>query len=315
MSSKFLPAFYFPTTAICVDDVDMAPGFYQSILGTHFKYKIYNSATSVMDFYKHYQSRLDRLILLTAVEVEVENSAIQTAVQLDLSTISDLINDRHKYDEVSLVVSDYHMTAALTGLDLCRALQEERAKKTLLTENQAYATAKDALNSNSIDYFANKTDDPEQLKAAFYELSLEFFCDATVNFKKHLEAIGSLQLSDPVFIKHFKQIVADKHIVEFYLLDRHGSYMLIDDKGVKHVLIVHNDQSLNDYAELFSEYSEYHDVVEQLKQHQLVPFFGVQKRFQNIDLAKARQYLFPATLLSGAIPYYTYLLKYSEVFS
>ena len=105
-------------------------------------------------------------------------------------------------------------------------------------------------------------------------------------------------------------IFKSNNIVEFYLIDNNGSFLLIDAQKQKYILAVHNDQSLAEITNVLSEYSELDDTVKLINERISIPFFGIEKKLLNVDLPNIRQHLYPSTLIEGKQNYYLHLLKY-----
>lgn len=311
---NFLPAFYFPTTLICVDDTQLALDGYDQVFSDSFSCVFFKEAKSVQNFFSKYRSKLSTMNFLNKIsEFEHDKFSTETAVKLDISQIINLANSKDKYKEVSVVLSDYYMPPGIDGLELCKSLSTQQAKKMLLTENQTYDTARDALNSGVIDYFANKTDPITSIKQAVSNLATKYFCDLTADFAHFIQEDSAASLKDPIFIEYFLKLVADNNIVEYYLIDKNGSYLLVTADNEKYVLIVHNDRSLTEFAELLSEYIDLKNKTKLIKNKQFVPFFGVGKELSNISIATIDNCLFMAEKITGKQSYYVHLLKSGDL--
>lgn len=309
---NFLPAFYFPTTLVCVDDTQLALEGYKHLFADHFKCLFFHDADSAQKFFDKYDSPLDKINFLSKVtDFESERFNTQSVIQLDIAQIIDLAKSKSKYNEVSVLLSDYYMLPGINGLDLCKALKGYKFKKMLLTENQTYETAREALNSDAISYFANKTDPVLQIKEAVQDLATSFFCDFTNDFRRHLETNSSSPLSDSVFVTYFQGLLGKYNISEYYLIDKNGSYLLVDNSGKTYVLIVHNDQSLTEFTDILSEYADLHEISQSIKNRKVIPFLGIGKELCNGNLAGIAKSVFEATPLKGKEPYYLHLLEYN----
>lgn len=311
---EFIPAFFYPTTLVCVDDVAIAlDGYKQLFANSNYKCLFYNDAESVISFFNNYSPPLRQINFISKVStLDSDKASTKTILQLDISENINLAKSETKYSEVSVLLSDYNMQPGIDGIHLCKVLKDQRMQKMLLTEDQTYKAAREALNSNTIDYFASKTDSPELVKEAVEMLSLNFFCNITSHFKKHLEANSTSPLSDPIFIKYFFDLVKHNNIVEYYLIDKNGSYLLIDSNKQKYVLIVHNDYSLTKFTDVLIEYVNLTEQLKLINEKILIPFLGIQKEISTENLLNLGNYLYPATTLSGTHNYYVHLLVYND---
>ena len=309
---NFLPAFYFPTTLICVDDEQLVLDGYKKLFADKFNCKAYQNPRVVQEYFSNYKSPLSQINFLTTIpEFEHDKFNIQSVVQLNIQNIIELAKSKTKYDEVSVLLADYYMPPEIDGLELCRTLVANPVKKMLLTGDQTYDTVRLAFNSGTIDYFANKTDSAIQIKEAVCDLSMNFFCEFTADFRKYLDTQSISPLSDAIFIEHFTDIIKNKNITEYYLIDKYGSYLLIAVDGKKYVLVVHNNQSLLEFVNILTEYEELADKVKLIENRQCIPFFGIGESVSSMNLLNIGSYLFDAYVLNGRQRYYLHLLEYN----
>lgn len=307
---KSLPAFYFPTTLICIDDNQLVLDGHKSLFRDTFKCICYTNAKNAQIFFDSYEPPLDKISFLDSLtEFEHENFALQSAVQFDVAKIIDLTKNNSRYNEVAVILSDYYMPG-MNGLELCQTLGAYKFKKMLLTENDDYHIAKQALNSGTIDYFANKIDPTSEIEATVKNLAINYFCDITAKFIYHLGNEGISALTDPNFIKHFLEILQLKNIAEYYLIDKNGSYLLIAANKQEYILIVHNDRSLDEFIDLISEYNILDVTLKGLNHRKIIPFWGIQKGIMDINLSAINHYLYPAYTIKGKQAYFLHLLEF-----
>ncbi|MCC2624361.1 MAG: response regulator [Burkholderiales bacterium] len=310
---EFIPAYFYPTTLVFVDDLPLALDAYKSLFAkSGFNCIFYENSKSALEFFENYSTPLTEINFISKIcQFDSEKPNTQYAVQLDISQTIELAKSQTKYNEVSVLLTDYNMKPGKNGIELCQVLKRHKFKKLLLTELQTYQAALKALNNGVINYFVSKMDAPEMIKEAVTELSIHFFNDKTADFRKYLETNSLSPLSDPVFIEYFLEIIKKLDIIEYYLIDKNGSYLLIDSNRQNHVLIVHNDQSLAEFTTILEEYNSLNKIVKSISEKKIIPFFGINKEISDIDVANdINAHLYCSTVLDGKQKYYVHLLKY-----
>ncbi len=308
---KSIPAFFFPTTIVCIDDDPLILSAHMRLLENDFQCKCYDKVNEVKASLENYESQLNKIDFLKKIDdFECDNISLHSTIRLDISKIIEISNNKNRHNEISVLLSDFHMPV-MNGLELCTLLSGHNFKKMLLTQTDNYKTAKAALNSRTIDYFANKSDTTEEIREAIKNLVLNYFCDISDSLIKTLAADNILPMKDPIFVKYFYDIIEKHLITEFYLIDANGSYLLIDNKNNKHVLIVHNNNSMDEFISLIKEYDlNNFDLIEQ---KQLIPFLGIQKEITDIDVKQINKYLFKSNKLNCKQPYYVHLIENIEI--
>ncbi len=113
------------------------------------------------------------------------------------------------------------------------------------------------FNRGLINQFVLKTkaDFFEEIKQYAQQLEMELFDQISKNL---IDAVGGGEDSifyDPVFISFFKDLLQKHNIIEFYLLDPSGSYLLVDEAGEVFWLLVKNEADMQVLTEVASDYS------------------------------------------------------------
>ena len=304
---NILPAFYFPTKILCVDDNDLALASYKVLLKNEFRPLYFNSSNDLFNFVTQQKSSLNINLFDNTQDYEYENPATQSIIKLDLSPILSLVNNPDKYKQISLVIADYCMPE-MNGLELFEYLQVNKFQKLLLTEIQTFDIARQALNSNMINYFANKTDSPESILAAIRSLKYDYFISLTEAFNNYSQ-MNKTPVTDKIFINHFNELVQAKNIKEYYLIDKNSSYLMIDNSGEKFIFVVHTDDSLAHFIEYIDDIDYLEPLLLKIKNKELIPFLGVGKDFSHTHAKALSDYLYEPYVLAGESNYYLHLMK------
>ncbi|WP_010298940.1 response regulator [Candidatus Odyssella thessalonicensis] len=142
---------------------------------------------------------------------------------------------KERFNQISCVVVDYDMPG-MNGLELCEKITDKRIKKILLTGVADEQVVINAFNRGLIDYFIRKHDqNSPQLVIDFVQDAINrFFYDLTWSFVD--TAINQSSwvyspLKDPKYHTFFSQFIRDQKIVEYYLLDISGAFLLVDTEN------------------------------------------------------------------------------------
>lgn len=299
-----LPALYFPTTIVCVDDDKLALDTYKALFKNNFNCVFFESGKEALDYIKDNQSNLSGLNFSSLVQ-DYDHKSSETLLKLDIAPLLNIYQTT-KDNEISVLVTDYFMEP-IDGLKLCQEVHKYPLKKFLLTEAHTQSLATNAFNNNTINYFLNKTDSPEMIIAGIDLLIKEFFIDVTLNLKHYFE-VNHTPLTDSVFIDYFYKLFNSERIREYYLIDKNGSYLLIDSERKRKVLLVHTDMSLDALTASIEEIEEVQPAIEQLKKRTHLPFFGITENI-SYELAKSiNTRLVPCHPLNGESKYYISLV-------
>jgi CheY-like chemotaxis protein len=300
-----LPIFYYPSTTIWVDDdklfLDAATQINSSASS-----KTFSNPNDCFNYFESYVSPTAHMPFLRgAIEDERYETIGHSPVDMNVPSIYQLSHLAERLAEVSVMIVDYKMPE-MKGIDLCKKLQSQPVKKILLTGEASYQEAVEAFNDNTIDRFIRK-DSPtlvEDIKKYVSELSEQYFIDRTKGLLSHLEVENKLPLSDSKFTEFFKNICIFYGIKEYYLIDKNGSLILIDDKNRAHYLIIHTDRSLDSFAELNQGINEAKKYVESVTKREKIPFFGIDKESWQFEEKDWAQHFYSPKVLGSREKYY-----------
>ncbi|MDD3265986.1 MAG: hypothetical protein PHC75_02250 [Burkholderiales bacterium] len=270
---NILPLFYFKTTVVCLDDNIIIPLAIKHALEESFEVKIFSDVAEFANNICEYVPKI-KLDILNEFDAEYNNVTQKTVIELDLNKILKIANIKDKFQEISVLVIDYIMPVK-NGIEICKELKQHKYKKLLLTASKDYQAGLNAMNQNVIDIFLDKNDSSNDLISQITNLSYDYFNDLTLLARRHLEVNEYLPLSDKVFIDYFLNFMNDNKIYEYYLIDKIGSLLLVDNKGQKSVLVVHTNSSLDEFIKNFGDIDEISEIIEQIKQRKQIPWLGI----------------------------------------
>lgn len=257
MNFERIPVLYKPTTIISVDDD--------------------------LEFTENLKLFLPDEILLRTFENPIEalnfintcypTSFLNTNFTLEtsfLETIYKEIYNFSRYEDISVVISDFSMPQ-LNGLEFLKKIHQEDLQKILLTGDASDQLAISAFNKNLIHRFVKKNAKGiyEDLLSAIGELRKTYFQQFTdKNIDKNLKEI----LSNTKFIKIFNEQFDQNQIVEFYILDTFGSYVMFDAHMKPTFLIIRTKNSIAEEYDFASNFETSEDILTQLKNFKAFPF-------------------------------------------
>jgi len=293
---KTIPLFYFPPTLMVIDDEDTILDLLKQELGGQFKLiteKSPNEAIKTINQYKTHSAITNFILNSDEADIQHENTSM---VQFDFSKIINIANNPDRYNTLGIVISD-HMMPDMTGIELCKRLENKPLKKILLTGKADERKVIEAFNWNIIDRYVKKNDanSIEELKVYVKDMALQYFVELSENLKSISSKLTIL--SDAQFINLFNKVIDENDISEFYLIDKNGSYMLVDKNGKKMVLTVATDEDLDTFNDFFADEPTAQKYINQVKLKQRMPFFGVGVNPVNTPLTNWENCFFNANTL------------------
>lgn len=173
-------------------------------------------------------------------------------------------------------------------------------------EKNGHSQAVKAFNEGIIDRFIRK-DDPELLPSLMAQidgLNYQFFCERTASLLAHIESNTSFALSDPLFIEFFNAWRLRNEVQEYYLMSKQGSLLALTKANKKIYLLVHTDNSLDAFLDLYKEAPGMEFFLNSIKKRKKIPFFGIGKELWPFKLDDWNGHFYEATLLQGRENYY-----------
>ncbi len=276
--------FYFPTTVLFVDDD-------QSFLkGLKVKFdgqllaKLETNPLSAFDIMSG-QSLQDEDLIETIDEDELDQD-YACPINIPLPAIIEKAKNADRFDEVSVMVVDYSMPE-MTGLALCEKLQNHPVKKIMLTGDSDQSIAIEAFNKGVIDHFVRK-DRPDlisHLCGVIQLLQQKYFQERTSFILKAARAISPSFLSSEQFLPEFNRFIAKHDIVEFYLIDRGGSFFARNRRGESFCFLVKDEEEMARLIAIAENADTLPQIFDALKEHKKMVYF-LRERDQSRPLSE-----------------------------
>lgn len=187
----------------------------------------------------------------------------------NIQSLHQEIYRKNRFDEISVVVVDYHMPQ-MNGLEFCSELRKENVYKVLLTGCAEDAVGLEALNRGIIHQFVRKHDlNLGNILNEVIEVGQQhFFRQAT---RRTMDTLaGDTIFSDPAYLNLVERLCQQLNVIEYYLLDTQGSLLMFDSCGNQHVLFMASDTLQDSLAEIATEIQAPADVIESFRERKKI---------------------------------------------
>jgi CheY-like chemotaxis protein len=308
--SSSVPICYFPTTVVLVDDSKRFLTNVSYKLDEQLAYLLYDDPEKALEYLKKGDTQNSLINKCLSLSPDIAYMPNQHAVNVDITAIHQEIYNPHRFNEVTVVVVDYSMPI-INGVQFCEQLKDTRIKKIMVTGEADQIIAVQAFNAGIIDKFILKSDpDFEKVfNESIVELQNQFFQELTEKIVSVLAIDPDYILDDPNFITLFKEITKKHKVVEYFLLDASGSFLLLDENASPSWLMVKSPDELQMYQDLAEDTGASPSSLKQLKAREKIPYFHHEKDFLMLQGSKWDSYLYSAHKLQGKRDYYYALVK------
>ena len=308
---KTLPLFYYPNTWVLVDDNHTVLNTMTEAFSKKCAVKSFLSSEECLRFLKNYISPLSKYNFIES-DINDENYGLsaKNPMNLDITKIAKLREDKHRHHEITVAILDYQMPI-MNGLTLAERIQDFPIQKILLTGDITEIKAIEGFNKNLIQKFIQKSSVSmlKDLDNYTEELSSRYFEHLTKPILAHIEAENKTALSDPVFIDFFEEHCRKNSIKEYYLVDKNGSFLCVDAEGKQSFLVVHTDKSMSEWLAVYKNELHLSDVnMVAISEYKKIPFFGIEKEAWQIPSDEWEKYFYTASTLMGREKYYFVVL-------
>lgn len=321
MSSNQIPYCFHPSTIIFVDD---DAHFLKSLglqLGAHSVCLPYQNPFEALEFIRnHTNSPFTERVISNNQALSPD----EPELKVDLKQIYKEVFNANRFEEVTVALVDYSMPG-MNGVEFCRQLKNRDIKKIMLTGEADYNIAVQAFNEGIIDKFIMKgsADMISEVNKAIVEMQLQYYLNLsrllTVALENNQAAAPSF-LNDEEFGEIFYKIIEKNKIIEFYLLENSGNFLLIDNKNNVNWLVVCDEDQMNfiyQFAKSEHEQEPVEDssnIVKIIAKKQKIPFFFLERSY-DIPVYEWGPYLHDAIeIQTKTRKYYYALIKGQSVY-
>jgi len=262
-----LPFLYHPTTVLLVDDNISYLKQLKSLLSKNpLKVVSENSPFDALDIIR--ENVPEQTLIHSYLHYPEEEEFETYRVLVNVPSIYKTVYNHYRFEQISTVVVDYNMPG-MTGIEFCKKIKDLPIKKILLTGDADEKIALDAFNQGLIDAYVQKQviDFHLVIKDAIEKCQESYFQD----FSRKIEAAFNPEEKKKTpfyseeFKSYFKKVVQDQKIKEFYLLERSGSFLCLDEEGNHGVLATSSKETMEPFFESQEAVSADPKVINRLK--------------------------------------------------
>jgi len=271
-----IPTCYFPSTALFLDDnYDFLLNFVLQ-LDERVAYRVFDVPHKALDYIHNRRGQLDVVSqqCLSEYRAAKNSPLINHTISLDLAAIHAEIYNPYRFSEVSVVVVDYAMPG-MNGIEFCRLIENNNIKKILLTGQADEKLAIAAFNEGLIHRYVKKSDfdAAEQITNSIYELQHQYFQAMSDMVVRMLAVTPPRCLHEKKFAAFFSEFREKHGIVEYYLIDNSGSFLMLDDDANVSFFIVKNEDDLRMHYECARANGVSEDLLLQIATGAKIPAF------------------------------------------
>lgn len=298
-----LPLFYFPTQILFIDDDEFLLNTLSHVFEREYNFLTTTDSDKALELLsQNYKfSAKDFLIDTTGrdyCDLHLDISKNIT-VKFNFDKIDQLIKSTERINTISLIIVDYNMPN-INGLELCRKITDKNVKKILLTGEASDKSVIAAFNDNLIDGFVKKgeKDAVAELKKLVDKMLCKFFIDITLPLIKNLEITSSSHFLDSTFVNFFKRFIIDYSIIEYFLINNNGTYILQNKEENKFIFIIQDEESLSkNFIEPYEHIDEISNIIKTTQEKKLIPHFGINKDPLQIPFNEWQSHLYTSEII------------------
>jgi CheY-like chemotaxis protein len=215
---------------------------------------------------------------------------------------------KNRFAEVAVCVIDYTMPG-MNGLELSRRIKviHPNIRIVLLTGEADHELAVEAFNEGIINKFLkkNSSDLITKLYQTIQELAYKYFMSLSQAIIDTVNGASDRfkRLRDASFVDCFNQLCQAKQIVEYYLIDEQGSFLLINDRGTSYWLAVVDNSEIEGLYEHAAIEKAAEATLEVLRNKTKMPVFFTEDKLWTHP-TEWKPYLYPIQRLNGLDTYY-----------
>ncbi|AZL16102.1 response regulator transcription factor [Rickettsiales endosymbiont of Stachyamoeba lipophora] len=305
---NILPICYFPTTVVLIDDNKIFLSNLNMALDSDRKYLTYSNAIEALKFCKE-SYHPDNFTKRFAEEIYGEGYQSR-AINFNISDLYKEIYNPNRFAQISCVIVDYDMPG-VNGLEICAAITDPNIKKILLTGAADEHLAVKAFNQGLISHFISKTDIDaiNKVNQAIIEAEKSYFNSLSSMVANLIISDNPYTvLADSAFRELFYNIIKKHNIVEHYLFEEYGCFLMVDKDGNCYRLFIYPEADIEEIA-IEEEKKGILDkaTINELKNKKLMLCFHCGDK-ESIDIKDLKPFLHPAQKLVCKSGSYCYTL-------
>lgn len=300
MKNTQLYCFYYPTTVTLIDDDQIFLENLAENLSDKIPYQRFDSPQEALTFLQSQQGSIPASQDFLQASIDSEEDFIQpgkSVVNINLSENHNKLYNRKRFSITSVIVVDHDMPG-MNGINFCKKLTDSSIKKIMLTGAADHKIAIKAFNDGIIHKFIMK-DDPnvfENIDKAIFHMQQEYFFDLSKLVISNIKASTFSYLGNAKFVAFFLDLIKKNFIVEYYLIDQIGSFLLVNTNGELLWFIVKSKQDMINDSQIAVDQNASPDIIKTLNDRNKLLFLFSHDDFkQSVEMWPS--YLYPANTI------------------
>jgi len=308
ISADFIPvSLYHPTSVVVVDDSRSFLNDLTFALNTKLSYVDFCEPNEALSFIERSYSP-GELEKTFAENYEAENyglNATEQQMKIDFSSLYKKIYDPKRFMETTALVVDYSMPEIM-GDEFCERLQATSIKKIMVTSEAINQLAINLFNNGALNKFISKSmpNANKIINNLIVELQKSYFVERSKTLYEVLKQNSDFHLEDPDVRLIFNNICKKYDIVEYYMIDSKGNYLLLSYKGKPYYFIVSDEKEVNEFKDIAKDQKASPFILKLLEAGRKIPYFTNNSELMNAAGNAWEAYLHPAQMIAGKKTYY-----------
>lgn len=308
---------YFPSTTVLVDDQTSFLSKLEVNLQQVTPVKSFNDAHSALKFISSATSQTLDLSHLISNQVQYESSLSkpdQPALIIDVPQILQQLYNPQRFLQVSDMLVDYNMPV-MNGLDLCEQVNNKYIRRLMITGEVDMSIAISAFNKGIISKFITKQTEKftQTLIDAVISEKQQYFANCSATIINNLASDSYNCLQHPKFSELFAKLCEEYQIVEYYMIDDNGSFLMLDKAGKPTWFVVRSQQALEDNT-VFAEDTRAPKGILDVLQNREKMVFLFSEQDQHLPAIKWLPYLQPTKAMPGVEGFYYTIVRDEAVY-
>lgn len=236
--------------------------------------------------------------------MEAADSITEYQIRFNIFDLHKLIYDKNRFAFIAVVVVDYNMPE-MTGIEFCKQIKKNNVYKILLTANEDKSIAIDAFNAGIIDKFIMKQVKQlfQRLEVALQQLKSRYFLDLTKTLLPNLGDEIRALANNNEFLTLFAETYKKVNAIEYYLLDKSGSYLLLDREANPTWFIIRHEKDFHTQIKMLEGFDNTQTLVNVLQQREKLLFLLSENEYKK-PVTKWSEHLFECKPLPNGNCYY-----------
>lgn len=290
-----IPAFFYPTTILLVDDDEIFLKKLTLDLKKHYKTVTFTNPNQAINF-------------LTQKEggsffrgIEISGEFAKGILGLRKEPMN-----RARFEDVLVSVLDYDMPGK-SGFDIWEKVgtndyYESHQHAYILLTAKRYADFDKEIAEERIGKDFISKHDPKYLEYLLDSINgrsgdkFQGVGEALALFLTHDDKEKTSFLNDANFLPIFNGYIKEHAIVEGYLFDKQGSFMFLDDKAHLHWLFVRNENGVRNSIAIAKQYNAPQAIIEKLESKQFILSLYEKEDFESRKSIDWNKYVLKATV-------------------